>query len=248
MKTPKPPPPAPNQASAGPAWPKVLIAGGFVAALVAFFAFGGPQYLDLQTLKDHRDDLLAFTRQHYVQALLIAFGVYVVAVTFSVPGAAVLSLTMGLLFGRWLGTVVTVTAATLGATLLFLGARYLFADFARRRLGGWYERMRSGFAANAFSYLLFLRLVPVFPFFLVNLAPAVADIPLRTYVIATAIGIIPGSFVYVNLGQTLGRIDSTRDLVSPATLIALALLGLVALLPVTLRNSRWARAARAKDS
>ncbi len=225
-------------------WPRLLLLAGFAAALVAFFALGGPRYLDLDTLKAHRDDLLQFAKSHYLAALAIGFAVYVLAVTFSVPGATVLSLSAGLVFGRWVGTVLTVAAATLGATLLFLGARYLFADFARRRLGGWYERMRSGFAANAFSYLLFLRLVPVFPFFLVNLAPAIADIPLRTYVLATAIGIVPGSFVYVNLGQALGRIDSTRDLVSPATLLALALLGVVALLPVALRNSRWSRAAR----
>ncbi|MEP7208376.1 MAG: VTT domain-containing protein, partial [Casimicrobiaceae bacterium] len=212
-----------------PLWPKLLVGVLFTAGLVAFFVLDGPKYLNLETIKAHRDDLLQFTREHYVTSLVIAFLVYVLTVTFSLPGAALLSLTMGLLFGRWIGTVVTVTAATVGATLLFLGARYLFADFARRRLGGWYEKMRTGFAANAFSYLLFLRLVPVFPFFLVNLAPAVADIPLRTYVIATAIGIVPGSFVYVNLGETLGRIDSTRDLVSPATLIALALLGVVAL-------------------
>lgn len=235
------PPAAGAPEAARPWWPKLLIAAGFVGALVAFFAFDGPRYLDIKTLGAHRDALLQFTQQHYVAALAIAFVVYVVAVTFSIPGATVLSLSAGLLFGRWVGTVLTVAAATAGATLLFLGARYLFADFARRRLGSWYGRMREGFAANAFNYLLFLRLVPVFPFFLVNLAPAVADIPLRTYVLATAIGIIPGSFVYVNLGETLGRIDSTRDLVSPGTLLALGLLGLVALLPVLLRRSRWSR-------
>jgi uncharacterized membrane protein YdjX (TVP38/TMEM64 family) len=98
--------------------------------------------------------------------------------------------------------------------------------------------MRAGFAAHAFNYLLFLRLVPVFPFFLVNLAPAIAGIPLRTYVLATAIGIIPGSFVFVNVGEALGRIESTRDLVSPGTLLALALLGALALVPVLWRKTR----------
>ncbi len=214
-----------------------------MAGIVAFFALDGPRYLDVATIKQHRDALLAFTQQHRVAALAAAFAIYVLVVAFSVPGAAVLSLTLGFLFGRWVGTALTVTAATIGATLVFLGARYLFADFARRRLGNWYARVSAGFAAHGFSYLLFLRLVPVFPFFLVNLAPAIADLPLRTYVVATFIGIIPGSFVFVNLGEALGRIDSTRDLVSPSTLIALTLLGVVALVPVALRNSRWSGAA-----
>ena len=101
--------------------------------------------------------------------------VYAGAVAFSLPGGLVLSLTMGFIFGRWVGTVLVVIAATLGATLVFLAARYLFADAARRRMGALGERISAGFAENAFNYLLFLRLVPLFPFFLVNLAPAFTD-------------------------------------------------------------------------
>jgi uncharacterized membrane protein YdjX (TVP38/TMEM64 family) len=157
----------------------------------------------------------------------------------------VLSLTTGFVFGRWVGTMLVVVAATVGATLVFLAARYLFADAARRRLGSLGEKINAGFTENAFSYLLFLRLVPLFPFFLVNLAPAFTSIPLRTYVLATLIGIIPGTFVYVNLGQALGRIDSLQGLVSRDTLLAFGLLGLFALLPVAWKKWKARRAAGA---
>ncbi len=214
---------------------KVALLVLFVGVVVAFFALGGQDYLSLEAIKANRDRLLAFTESHYVAALAIAFAVYVGAVAFSLPGGLVLSLTMGFVFGRWVGTVLAVLAATLGATIVFLAARYIFADAARKRLGALGEKINAGFTKNAFSYLLFLRLVPAFPFFLVNLAPAFTTIPLRTYVLATFLGIIPGTFVFVNLGQTLGRIDSLKGLVSVETLGAFALLGLFALVPVALR-------------
>ena len=223
---------------------RLAIVAIFAAALIAFFALGGPRYLDLQTIQANRDALLAFTAQHRLGSAVLAFVLYTAAIALSLPGALVLSLTMGLLFGRWLGTLLVVLAATSGATIVFLAARYVFADAARRRLGGWGRRIDEGFAAHAWSYLLFIRLVPAFPFFLVNLACALTTIPLSTYVIATLVGIIPGTFVFTNIGETLGRLTSTRDLLSPATLIALALLGVFALMPVAW-NAWKARRPRA---
>jgi uncharacterized membrane protein YdjX (TVP38/TMEM64 family) len=213
-------------------WTKLAIVAAFVLALGAFFAFDGPRYFSLDTIKANRDALLAFAQDHFVAALAIGFLVYAGATALSVPGGLVLSLTMGFVFGRWVGTTLVVVAATVGATLVFLAARYLFADAARRRLGPFGEKINAGFTDNAFSYLLFLRLVPLFPFFLVNLAPAFTSVPLRTFVLATLVGIIPGSFVYVNLGQALGRIDSLSGLVSRDTLLAFVLLGVFALVPV----------------
>ncbi len=213
-------------------WGKLAIVAAFVAAVVAFFAFDGPRFLSLDSVKANRDALLAFAQRHFVAALALAFLVYAGATALSLPGGLVLSLTMGFVFGRWVGTALVVVAATVGATLVFLAARYLFADAARRKLGALGERINAGFTDNAFSWLLFLRLVPLFPFFLVNLAPAFTSVPLRTYVLATAIGIIPGTFVYVNLGQALGRIDSLSGLLSRETLLAFGLLGLFALAPV----------------
>lgn len=220
---------------------KIALVVVFVGALAAFFALGGPEWLDLATLRRHRDTLLAFADAHFVAAMAIGFLAYVAAVAFSLPGAVVLTLAMGFVFGRWVGLVLVVAAATTGATIVFAAARYLFADAARRRLGALGERINAGFTESAFSYMLFLRLVPVFPFFLINLAPAFTTVPLATYVLATFIGIIPGTFVFVNLGQALGRLDSLRDVVSPEVLGGLGLLALLALVPVAVRKLRARR-------
>lgn len=224
---------------------KIAVGAAFAVLIVAFFALNGQRYLSLDAVKAHRDALLAFTQQHYVAALAIAFVTYVAATALSLPGGLVLSLTMGFIFGRWTGTILVVFAATIGATLVFLAARYLFADAARRRMGELGEKISNGFTENALNYLLFLRLVPLFPFFLVNLAPAFTTIRLGTFVLGTFIGIIPATFVYVNLGETLGRIDSLSGLVSVETLGAFVLLGLLALVPVFVKKWRAARAAGA---
>lgn len=234
--------PAPAPSTKHSAWLKVALLALFAGVVVAFFALGGHRYLTLESIKAHRDAMLRFTEAHFAAALAIGFLVYAGAVAFSLPGALVLSLATGFVFGRWVGTALVVVAATTGATILFLAARYIFADAARRRLGALGERINAGFTENAFSYLLFLRLVPAFPFFLVNLAPAFTSVPLRTFVLATLVGIVPGTFVFVNLGETLGRIDSLQGLVSWETLAAFGLLGAFALVPVFLRKRASARA------
>ncbi len=211
---------------------KLLILALFVGGVIAFFAFGGQKYLNLETLKANRDALIQYAEQHYALALLIGFLIYTVSTALSLPGGLILSLAVGLVFGRWAGTVLIVFAATLGATLVFLAARYLFADMARKKIGGLAKKINEGFTQDAFNYLLFLRLVPLFPFWLVNLAPAFTNVSLKTYIIATAIGILPGTFVFANLGQNLGRISSTKDLLTPPIIGAFVLLGVFALIPV----------------
>lgn len=234
--------PSPTPSRAG----RLLLLAVFIVALVAFFALDGQHYLSLATIKANRDALLEFASRHYAAAIAIGLLIYAGAIALSLPGGLVLSLAMGFVFGRWVGTALVVVAATLGATLVFLAARYLFAEAARRRLGAVGERIIAGFNENAFAYLLFLRLVPLFPFFLVNLASAFTAVPLRTYVLATLIGIIPGTFVYVNLGQTLGRIDSLDGIVSRETLLAFALLGILALAPIAWKRLKAAPAMRSK--
>ena len=229
----------------GNKWIKLAIVAAFAAAIIAFFALGGQKYLTLDTIKANRDALRSFANEHLLLSLAITFVVYTLAVACSLPGALLLSLTCGFLFGRWLGMAVIVSAATLGATLVFVAARYLIADWARSKLGSVGRKINEGFSENAFSYMLFLRLVPAFPFFLVNLAPAFTSIKLSTYVLATAIGIIPGSFVFANLGKTLGTIDSLSGLVSRETLFAFVLLGLLALVPVVVKKFRSRRAREA---
>lgn len=219
-------------------WIKRLIALAFVGGLAAFFTLGGNEWLSFEALKQNRDELLVYAGEHYALMLAASMAIYTAATALSVPGAVVLSLAVGLLFGRWVGTALIVFSATLGATLVFLAARYLFAEAAQRRAGGFMKRIIAGFQENAFHYLLFLRLVPLFPFWLVNLAPAFTPVRLRTYVTATAIGIIPGSFVFANLGQSLGRIESAAQLVSWETLAAFTLLGVFSLIPVMIKKFR----------
>lgn len=239
-----PPPDAAPGAAAGH-WGRFALLGAFAAVIVAFFAVGGQRYLSLDAVKGNRDALLAFTEAHYFAALAIGFVTYMSAAALSIPGGLILSLTMGFLFGRWVGTLLVVIAATIGATIVFVAARYLFADAARRRMGPLGAKISAGFAENAFNYLLFLRLVPLFPFFLVNLAPAFTTIRVRTFALGTLIGIIPGTFVIVNLGQTLGRIDSLSGLLSTETIGAFAMLGLLALAPVLVRKYRASRSGNA---
>ena len=217
---------------------KAVLGLMLIAGFVAFFAYGGNELLTLNTIKTHRDQLLAFAQERLWTALLLWGLLYAAAVAFSIPGATVLSLAIGFVFGRVTGTLLIVVAATLGAILLFLGARYLFADAARERLikNARAARLLQGFEHRAFHYLLFLRLVPLFPFWMVNLASAFTSVPLRTYALATAIGIIPGSFVFANLGRSLAHIDSLDRLVSWEVLASFGLLGLFALLPIIFKR------------
>lgn len=225
-------------------WMKLALLAVFAGALGLFLALGGAEWLTVETLKANRAALLEQTARHYWAAVAIMIALYIASTAFSIPGATVLSLVCGFLFGRWAGTAIIVFSATIGATLVFLAARYVFAEAARRRMGRFATAVAEGFRRDAFNYLLFLRLVPLFPFWLVNLAPALTAIRLRTYVLATAIGIVPGSFVFANLGQSLGRIESGGQLLSPETLGALTLLGLLALVPVVARRIQAIRTRR----
>lgn len=224
---------------------KTLIASVFVSGLGAFFLFGGEQWLSLESLKENRELLLDYAAEHYGLVFLLWSVFYCAATAFSLPGGAVLSLATGLVFGRWVGTGLIILAATAGALLVFLAARYLFAEAAQRRLrqNKMGAKLIQGFDQNAFHYLLFLRLVPLFPFWLVNLVPAFTSIKTRTYLLATLLGIAPGSFVFANLGQFLGHIDTLSQLVSPEVLLGLGLLGLFALLPVLIKKLRLKKLA-----
>jgi uncharacterized membrane protein YdjX (TVP38/TMEM64 family) len=204
--------------------------------IIAFFALDGPQYLDLDTIKANRDALLAFTESHYWLALTCAFVIYVTAACAQLARGSGDDADDRLPL-RPLGRYGSGRGGGDDRCDTRVPCRALpVRDAARRRMGELGARINAGFTENAFSYVLFLRIVP-FPFVLVNLALAFTDIKLGTYVLATLIGMVPGTFVFVNLGQTLGRIESTRQLLSLETLVAFTLLGSLALLPVLLK--RW---------
>jgi len=208
----------------------LVIIGAVAAGL--FFYFDLQRFLTLTALKTNRQLLLDYYSAHRLIMVAGFMALYIIQTALSLPGAAILSLAAGAIFGSIMGTVYANIAATIGATLAFLVTRYLLRDVVLNRFGGKLEGMNQELEARGFSYLLFLRLVPLFPFFLINLAAGLTRLPLRTFFLGTMIGIIPGGFVYVNAGASLASIDSLSGIASPRVLGSFALLGLFALIPV----------------
>lgn len=220
---------------------KIAVLLAAVVAVLLFFRFDLGRYLTLEALKANREALLRFYASHRAATVAGFMAVYVAQTALSLPGAAVLSLAAGAIFGTVMGTVYAVIAATIGATLAFLVTRYLLRDAVQKRFGPKLEGMNRELESRGFNYLLFLRLVPVFPFFLINLAAGLTRLPLRTFFAATLFGIIPGGFVYVNAGASLATIDSLAGIVSPRVLGSFALLGLFALVPALYAKVRKGR-------
>ncbi len=216
---------------------KLLVFLLFCAIFAIFFLLDGQQWLNLETLKQNRNVLLNYAEQHYIFLYFACGLLYIATTALSLPGGTILSLALGFFFGRWMGTLLIIISATIGATLIFLLARYLIADWAREKLQENKQavKLMNTFQTDAYNYLLFLRLVPLFPFWLVNLMAAFTPISSRTYVITTLIGIIPGSFVFANLGQSLGQIENAGQLLSTPVLVAFILLGILALAPVLVK-------------
>lgn len=230
-----------------------------MAAAVIAWQSGLLDYVSLQQLAENRETLRDFVSENIVIAVAGFIAIYAAVVAMSLPIAAALTLTSGFLFDWFLGGLSTVTGATLGAVIIFLLARTALADTFARKAGPMLERFRAGFQDDAISYLLFLRLVPIFPFWLVNLAPALLGVKLRDYIIATAIGIVPGSFAFALTGAGLDSVLTAQkqaydecvaqngaencsfdlapsSLVTPELLAAFAALGVVALIPVLIKR------------
>ena len=214
--------------------------------LLLGYALGLQDYLTLSAFREYRGSLAALVEAHRVVAPLAFLLVYALAVTVSFPGASLLTIVGGFLFGALLGTTITVIAATAGATAIFLIARTSLGDLLASRAGPRVQRLRRGFQEEGFSYLLSLRLVPLFPFWLVNLAAALFGMRILPYVAATAIGIVPGTFVYSYFGQGLeSALESEGPPASVELFIGLALLGAMALVPVAVR--KWRRRPQTVD-
>ena len=215
-------------------WPVLVLISG----LLLFMALDGPKYFTLESRRLYRADLADYVVYHTtITAIIFAVG-YAVMVAFSLPGALILTVTAGFLFGTMIGTGLVVVGATVGATAIFLIAKTALGDPLRARAGPSLKKMEAGFQENALSYLLILRLVPLFPFFLVNLVPAFLGVKLRIYMLATAIGIIPGTFVFAQVGTGLDSILDSGEKLSVGTILSgdvlAALIGLAVLsaLPV----------------
>jgi uncharacterized membrane protein YdjX (TVP38/TMEM64 family) len=213
-----------------------------------FFAFGLQDQLSCAALRDNRAWLREWVDAHLALAVITFTVAYAVIVALSVPGAVVMTVAGGILFDTIVATAMVVVAATAGATALFLAARTVFRDLLEPRAGPWLARLQRGFAANELSYLLVLRLVPLFPFFVVNLVPAFLGVRLRTFILATFFGIIPGTLVFTSIGHGVGSIVdageacSASQVLRPEVLIPLLGLALLALAPVVYKYLRRGRA------
>jgi uncharacterized membrane protein YdjX (TVP38/TMEM64 family) len=215
---------------------------GLLGLLAIFFGFDLGRFLSLAAIKSSQADLQAWREGQPVLAGLLFFAGYVAVAALSVPGAAVMTLAAGALFGLGWGTLIVSFASSIGATLAFLAARWLLGGWVQSRFGDRLAALNAGIAKEGGFYLFTLRLVPVFPFFLVNLVPAFLGVPLRTYVLGTFIGIIPGSLVYAGVGSGLGTVfeaGGTPDLgiiFRPEIILPIIGLAVLALLPVAYRR------------
>lgn len=241
--------------------PLIVIAGLMVVA----FAMGWHKLLSFKTIGMNYERLQLFIANHVLAALLLYVLAYVIVVALSLPGGLVMTLGGGLLFGWKLAAPATVIGATIGATIIFLVARSSFGETLTSKAGPWIARLQAGFKENALSYMLFLRLVPAFPFWLVNLAPALLNVPLRTFVVGTLLGIIPATAAFSVAGAGLGSVVEAQNalhkaclakghanpdiacpysidtsaLITKELIVAFALLGIVALIPVAIKQ--WSK-------
>ena len=220
-----------------------------VAAIAGAFALGVDDYLSFDALRENREVLMSFTQNNALAAVLLFITLYALATALSLPGGAVLSIAGGFLFGSILGTAWIVVGATIGAVGIFLAARTALGDVLKAKAGPWLKKMEAGFQDNAFSYLLVLRLVPLFPFVVVNLVPAFLGVKLRTFALATFVGIIPGSFVFASIGAGLGSVFDRGDSFSaagaftPEVIIALVGLAVLSIIPVAYKKIKARRSA-----
>lgn len=209
-----------------------------VLGAISFFTLGLNDYISFESLAENRMLLEGLISSHMILAPLSFFLIYAAVVAFSLPGGAVMTIAGGFLFGTLFGTSLVVVSATAGAVAIFLVAKTSLGEVLRAKAGPWLRKFEAGFRENAFSYLLVLRLVPLFPFFVVNLVPAFLGVNLRTFAITTLIGIIPGTFVFASVGAGLGSVFdmgeefSAAGILTPEVITALVGLALLSLLPL----------------
>lgn len=227
-------------------WARILpLAAIAVGAVLGAYALG--DYLSFESLRDNREVLIAYRDAHYGLAVLVFMAFYVVIAGFSLPGATVATLTGGFLFGTFPGVLFNVGAATIGATVVFLAARWGLGDRLAAKMDaseGRVKAIKDGIDENQWSMLFIIRLVPLVPFFVANLIPALVGVPLWRYVVSTFVGIIPGGLVYTSVGAGLGEVfarGETPDLgiiFEPHVLLPILGLAALALLPVVLKLIR----------
>jgi len=208
---------------------KIAVAGVIVGLIASFWIFGLDRYVTLSFLRASSDILRSFNAAHPVTAVLGYFLLYVLVISLSLPGAAVLTIGGGAFFGLLEGTVAASFASSLGATISCLASRYLFRDWVQDRFTASVAPVNDGIEKEGAFYLFTIRLIPLFPFWMVNLAMGLTRMPIRTFYWISQVGALPATIVYANAGRELARIDSLRGVLSPGLIASLALIGLLPL-------------------
>jgi uncharacterized membrane protein YdjX (TVP38/TMEM64 family) len=224
-------------------WKKILLLAAILLLIVLIRISGADSYLTFEQFSNYRELLMRSVESNYIISVLIYIGLYIVVAALSIPGAAVLTLSGGFLFGL-ISVAYVNLGATAGAIFAFIAARYLLGNWIQNRYGDRLAAFNREIDENGYYYLLTLRFIPVFPFFLINIFAGLTRVPLSIFIWTTSLGIIPGSFVYVFAGTQLGSITSLSDAVSWKILLAFALLGIFALVPVAVKKLRMRRAGR----
>jgi len=209
---------------------KLIVVLGIVLGAIIFFAFDLGQYLTFEYVKSRHQAFDAYYADHSLLTIAVYMLVYIVVTAMSLPGAAVMTLVGGAMFGLWLGVLIISFASTIGATLAFLIARFLLKDFVQNKFGDKLKAINKGVQKEGPFYLFTLRLVPLFPFFVINLAMALTPIRASVFYIVSQIGMLPGAFVYVNAGTQLAKIESLKGILSPGLIFAFVLLGIFPLI------------------
>ncbi|SEF59999.1 Pyruvate/2-oxoglutarate dehydrogenase complex, dihydrolipoamide dehydrogenase (E3) component [Oceanospirillum linum] len=209
---------------------KLVLLGTIAAVIAAFFTFDLNQYLTLDSLKNSQEQLALWQSQSPVITVAVFFVIYVAATALSLPGATIMTLAIGAVYGLAEGLILVSFASTIGATLAFLVARFVLRDSVQARFGDRLKAFNQGVEQEGAFYLFTLRLVPVFPFFLINLLMGLTPIKTRTYYWVSQLGMLPGTLIYVNAGTQLGQLDSLSGIVSPEILLSFALLGVFPLI------------------
>jgi uncharacterized membrane protein YdjX (TVP38/TMEM64 family) len=209
---------------------RILLLLVIAGAIAAFFYFNGQRYLTLEMLKSQQAGIAAFRDDHAILAIAVYGLIYIAVTGLSLPGAAILTLAGGAIFGLFWGTVIVSFASSIGATLAFLAARFLFKDSIQAKFGDRLQAINEGIARDGAFYLFTLRLVPLFPFFVINLLMGLTALKTSTFYWVSQVGMLAGTLVYVNAGTQLGKLDSLSGILSPIVVGSFVLLGVFPLL------------------
>lgn len=230
-----------NESSVRPLWRRLLPLGIIAIALAAFFAAGLQQYFSIESLSKNQAAIREFATNNRLLTMMIIVAIYATVTAISFPGAAIMTLLSGFVLGTVYGGISVIVGATIGATIIFLAGRSAAGDVLTRRGGSHVAKLEQGFSKNALSYLFVLRLVPLFPFWLVNLAAAAFRVPTRDYIVATFFGIMPGTFVFASVGAGFSSITESSSvgidvLLRPAVFGPIVALILLSMVPIVYKR------------